>query len=330
MLANCFRVATNLFPLWSVLVAVVALWRPEAFSWYGNEEIKVGLGIIMLGMGLTLTVEDFQRVWKRPGAIALGVTLQFVVMPFLGWGIARLFDLPLGMAVGLILVSCCPGGTASNVVAFLARADVALSVSMTAVSTVFAVILTPFLTKYYASQYVDVDASALLVTILFIVVFPVAAGVMINRFFGRIAKRLSTYSPSVSVLCIILIVGYIMAKNSAMIIEHWQLMTAAVVLLHAGGFSLGYLLSKLLGFQESVRRTTSIEVGMQNSGLGAALAVKHFQTFPMAPVPCALSAVTHCILGSLVAGLWRLKRNLPDQKTVDKGFQSSTGSSFDQ
>ena len=307
MLASFFRVATNLFPLWSVLVAVVALRWPQAFLWYGKETITFGLGIIMLGMGLTLTPDDFRRVLRRPGAVGLGVVLQFAVMPCLGWSISRLFDLPSGMAVGLILVSCCPGGTASNVVAFLARADVALSVSMTTVSTLAAVVLTPFLTQFYAGQYVPVDALALLRSILLVVILPVAVGVGANRFFGEAAKKVSAYSPFVSVLFIILIVGFIMAAKRDSIIEHWQVLTTAVVLLHAGGFSLGYLLAKLTGFEEAVRRTTSIEVGMQNSGLGTALATKHFGNLPMAPVPCALSAVTHCILGSVVAAWCRRK-----------------------
>jgi len=260
-------------------------------------------------MGLTLTVEDFRRVWQRPSAIGLGVVLQFAVMPFLGWGIAQLFHLPQGMAVGLILVSCCPGGTASNVVAFLARADVALSVSMTTVSTLAAVLLTPLLTKFYADQYVPVDAWALLESIALIVIFPVGLGVAVNRLFAGMARKAASFSPFVSVVSIILIVGFIMADKRDSIIEHWKVLTAAVILLHLGGFALGYLLSKAIGFEESVRRTTSIEVGMQNSGLGAALAGKHFPSLPMAPVPCALSAVTHCIVGSLVAGLWRVGRS---------------------
>ena len=307
MLASFFRVATNLFPLWSVLVVVVALRWPQTFLWYGKETITLGLGIIMLGMGLTLTVEDFRRVLRRPKAVGIGVVLQFAVMPLLGWGIAQLFGLPKGMAVGLILVSCCPGGTASNVVAFLARADVALSVSMTTISTLAAVVLTPFLTQFYAGQYVPVDAWALLRSILLVVILPVTVGVAANRFFGQAAGKVSAYSPFVSVLFIILIVGFIMAVKRDSIIEHWQVLTSAVVLLHVGGFSLGYLLAKLTGFEEAVRRTASIEVGMQNSGLGTALATKHFGYLPMAPVPCALSAVTHCILGSVVAAWCRRK-----------------------
>ena len=144
-----FRWLTNLFPLWSVLVAVVALAWPSAFDWYSVTMIRIGLGIIMLGMGLTLALADFKRVFSVPFALLGGVTLQFVVMPFLGWSIGHLMALPRDIAVGLVLVACCPGGTASNVVAFLARANVALSVSMTAISTMLAVVLTPVLTKYY-------------------------------------------------------------------------------------------------------------------------------------------------------------------------------------
>lgn len=310
MLANFFRAITALFPLWSVLVAVVALWWPESFLWYGKDTITIGLGIIMLGMGLTLKVEDFRRVWQRPAAIGLGVILQFAVMPLLGWGIAHLFNFSEGMAVGLILVACCPGGTASNVVAFLARADVALSVSMTMTSTLAAVVLTPLLTKFYAGEYVPVEAWELLKSILLIVILPVALGVTANRLFGKVAQKVSAFSPFVSVAFIILIVGFIMANNRDSIMKNWEELTAAVALLHLGGFAIGYFLAKAFGFDEMIRRTTSIEVGMQNSGLGTALATKHFSTLPLAPVPCALSAVTHCILGSLAAGLWRARTTM--------------------
>ena len=300
-----FKWAVNLFPLWSVLVAVVALRWPAVFLWYGKEAISVGLGLIMLGMGLTLEVEDFRRVARRPAAVGLGVVLQFAVMPLLGWGIAWAFGLSEGFAVGLILVACCPGGTASNVVAFLARADVALSVSMTAASTLAAVFLTPFLTQFYAGQYVPVDAWGLFRSIALIVILPVAAGVAVNRFFKGAAAKASSFSPFVSVLFILLIVGSIMAANRDAILGSAGVLVPAIVLLHVVGFAAGYLLASLCGFKESIRRAASIEVGMQNSGLGAALATKHFASLPMAPVPCALSAVTHCILGSIAAGLWR-------------------------
>ena len=304
-----FKWLTNLFPLWSVLVAVVALAWPSAFDWFSGTMIRVGLGIIMLGMGLTLTLADFKRVFLVPLALFCGVGLQFVVMPFLGWGIGHWMNLPRDMAVGLVLVSCCPGGTASNVVVFLARANVALSVSMTAISTTLAVVLTPLLSKFYVGERVPVDAWGLLQSILIIVILPVTAGIVINHFFGKAAKRLNAVSPFVSVVFIILIVGYILSQNRESIMENWRVLVAAVLLLHLGGFGLGYGLARLFHFDEQSSRTVSIEVGMQNSGLGTALATKHFAALPLAPVPCAVSAVTHCILGSIAAGFWRIKSN---------------------
>jgi len=246
-----------------------------------------------------------------PFALVGGVVLQFAVMPFLGWGIGYLMELPQDMAIGLVLVSCCPGGTASNVVAFLARANVALSVSMTAISTILAVVLTPLLTKFYVGERVPVDAIGLLQSILIIVILPVVAGIWINHFFGKAAKRIAVVSPFISVVFIILIVGYILAQNRDSIIENWRILVAAVFFLHVLGFGLGYALAKFMQFDEQSCRTVSIEVGMQNSGLGTALAIKHFAALPLAAVPCAVSAVTHCILGSLAAGLWRKVKAKP-------------------
>lgn len=304
-----FRWLTNLFPLWSVLVAVVALAWPSAFSWYTDTLIRVGLGIIMLGMGLTLTLDDFRRVFVIPFALLGGVALQFAVMPLLGWGIGHWMELPRDMAVGLVLVACCPGGTASNVVAFLARANVALSVSMTAISTTLAVVLTPLLTKFYVGERVPVDALGLLQSILIIVILPVVAGITINHFFGRAAKRIAAVSPFVSVLFIILIVGYILSLNRDSILENWQTLVAATLLLHLGGFGLGYGLARAMKLDELSSRTVSIEVGMQNSGLGTTLAKAHFTA--LTAVPCAVSAVMHCILGSIAAGIWRVLKPRP-------------------
>jgi len=308
---NFFRLLTDLFPIWSVLVAVVALAWPNAFDWYSGTMIRIGLGIIMLGMGLTLSLDDFRRIFVIPFALVGGVVLQFAVMPFLGWGIGYLMELPQDLAIGLVLVSCCPGGTASNVVAFLARANVALSVSMTAISTILAVVLTPLLTKFYVGERVPVDAIGLLQSILIIVILPVVAGIWINHFFGKAAKRIAVVSPFISVVFIILIVGYILSQNRDSIIENWRILVAAVFFLHVLGFGLGYALAKFMQFDEQSCRTVSIEVGMQNSGLGTALAIKHFAALPLAAVPCAVSAVTHCILGSLAAGLWRKVKAKP-------------------
>ena len=305
MLQRIIQIATAWFPLWSVLTAVFALVWPQTFSWFGKESIRWGLGMIMLGMGLTLEWKDFSRVLEAPKAIFAGVGLQYLVMPLMGWGTGVVLGLPPDLAAGLILVSCCPGGTASNVVVYLARANVALSVTMTAVSTLLAVVATPYLTKWLAGHMVPVDAAGLLKTTLVVVVLPVVAGTLIHSFFKKQAEKVMVVFPLVSVVFIILIVGFIMAVQRDRILENWQVILAAVLILHCGGFGLGYLLAKVLGLEEGIRRTISIEVGMQNSGLGANLATTHFSGLPMVAVPSAVSAVVHCILGSIVAGIWQ-------------------------
>ena len=305
MLANCFRVGTNLFPVWSVLVALIALWWPSTFLWFGKDAITIGLGVILLGMGLTLSVDDFLRVLKYPKAIGIGVVLQFLIMPVLGWGIGYIFGLPKGLAVGLILVSCCPGGTASNVVVFLARGKVALSVSLTLASTIAAIWMTPLLTSWYAGHYLPVDPWVLFWRILLVVLLPLTLGVGWNRFFPKSARQASAYSPLVSVLLILLIVGFVLAAKKELILENWEILTGSVLALHLGGFSLGYGMAVLFGFSRDERRTLSIEVGMQNSGLGTTLATDHFGGTSMVPAPCALSAVMHCLIGSFLAIRWR-------------------------
>ncbi|MBT4224338.1 MAG: bile acid:sodium symporter family protein [Opitutae bacterium] len=305
MFTRIVQAATNLFPLWSVLTAVLALAWPASFMWFGKDAITWGLGIIMLGMGLTLTWADFGRILQRPGSVFAGVGLQFLVMPSLGWSIGQLLGLSPEMAAGLVLVSCCPGGTASNVVAYLARANVALSVTMTAFSTLLAVVATPYLTAFLAGKMVPVDAWALLKSTFTVVILPVVSGAFINQFFRKQAEKVSAVFPLVSVVFIILIVGFILAVKRDSILEHWRVILASVVLLHTGGFLLGYFLALVLGLPEDARRTVSIEVGMQNSGLGAKLAATHFA--PMVAVPSAVSAVVHCIFGSALAAFWRTR-----------------------
>ncbi len=305
MFSRIVQLATAWFPLWSILTAVLALTWPVSFSWFGKEAIQWGLGIIMLGMGLTLKLEDFQRVLLEPRMVVSGVGLQYCVMPMLGWGIGEMMGLPPHLAAGLILVSCCPGGTASNVVVYLARANVALSVTMTAVSTLLAVVATPYLTAWLAGAKVPVDAVALLKTTLTVVILPVVAGTLIHQFFKEKIDRVMVGFPLISVIFIMLIVGFIMAVQRERILENWQSILISVLLLHCGGFGLGYGLSILLKLPEDVRRTVSIEVGMQNSGLGSSLATKHFASTPMVAVPSAVSAVVHCILGSALASFWQ-------------------------
>jgi BASS family bile acid:Na+ symporter len=261
----------------------------------------------MLGMGLTLSVDDCKRVLKMPRAVAIGFAAQYLIMPFLGWSIAHLLKLETPFAVGLILVACCPGGTASNVVNFLARANVALSVLMTACSTIGAIVMTPLLTKWLAGQYVPVDALGLFVSTLQIVLAPVVIGVALNRYAPRLVKFVLPGAPLISVLAIVLICASIIGSSAEPLKQSAGVLLLAVFLLHAGGFWLGYLFSRLLRCDELTSRTISVEVGMQNSGLGAALARAHFPALPLAALPCAISATFHSVIGSMLAGYWRMR-----------------------
>ncbi|WFL77882.1 bile acid:sodium symporter family protein [Altererythrobacter arenosus] len=315
------RQATNLFAFWTVLGSAWAWFVPPHFLWvvdgtfqpFGQSLVSVLLGVIMLGMGLTLSPQDFRRVLTMPRAVAAGVGLQFTVMPMAGVGFATIFGLETGLAVGLILVACCPGGTASNVVTYLARANLALSVTMTLASTMIAIIATPLLTGWLAGVFVEIDRWALFRGMVTVVLLPVIAGVLLNRLFPTTTARIATISPLASVIGVVLIVGGIIAQSKTLIIEHAGVLLVALFLLHATGFALGYLITRWLGFAEAEARTCSIEVGMQNSGLGSTLASApsfgaQFAT-PMqaalAPVPSAVSALYHVVIGSLLAALWR-------------------------
>jgi len=305
--------ATQLFPLWSILVAGLALYEPAIFLWYGKEAIGFGLGVIMFGMGMTLDAKDFKHVWRQPHIVGLGVFSQFLIMP--GWGafLAWIMNLPTEMAVGLILVSSCPGGTASNVVVFLAKANVALSVSFTLVSTILAIFLTPWLTSLYAGHYVPVDGWGLLKSILLIVLLPLIFGLAWRKLFRNSAGQVAKISPFLSVLFILLIVGFVLSAKRTLILDNWFILFFAVFFLHTGGFLLGFIFGIIFGRNSDDCRTFGIEVGMQNSGLAMALASKHFSQLPMVPAPCALSAVIHCLIGSFMATWWNRK----DKKIFD-------------
>lgn len=295
---------TTLFPLWVVLCGAAALVWPDGFTWFSGPWIVWGLGGIMVGMGLTLTAQDFTRVARVPRPILLGLLGQFTIMPLLGYGIGRLLGLPPAFAVGLILVSACPGGTASNVVAWLARAHVALSVTMTALSTAAAIVLTPWMTAWLAGTVVAVDPWALLGSTVRVVLLPVTVGVLINTFLPRVAERVKPVAPVLSVVLIVLIVASILGTRRDAVLGAAPSLLLAVFLLHAGGFALGWGLAALFGHDDDVRRTVSIEVGMQNSGLGAVLAQRHFAD-PLTAVPSAMSAAMHSVIGSVLAAWWR-------------------------
>lgn len=312
----------NLFWLWTVLGTAWAWFLPEHFTWFlgvipgtSLKWIPVGLGVIMLGMGMTLTFSDFKEVLTMPKWVALGITAQFLIMPAVGWTVATIFGLPDQFKLGIILVSCCPGGTASNVVTYLARGNLALSVMMTMGSTFLSVVLTPLLTKGYASAILEVDAASMVLSMVMIVLLPIVIGLLLNAQAGRKLGAIKKVSPLISVFVIVLIVSAVVGATKTNIMAHWKTLLPAVFLVHAFGFGLGYLWGWIFRMREKECRTFSIEVGMQNSGLGSHLAKTHFTA--TAAAPCAISAFYHCLIGSFLASLWRRRAfpRSPEDKT---------------
>lgn len=299
---RALSIVTNLFPVWVVLAGVIALIHPPALTWF-QPYIIYGLAIIMLGMGVTLSMEDFKGALRMPRALALGFVAQYSIMPFLGWAIAYGLALDQQVAVGLILVACCPGGTASNVVTYLARGNVALSVLMTTFSTFGAALMTPLLTKLLAGKIVPVNAWNLFLDTTKVVLLPVIVGLILHEAAPRLVRFVLPAAPLLSVVTIALICGSIIGAGAEIIKASGLTLLLAVFLLHAGGFGLGYLAAKLFGYDKIIARTISIEVGMQNSGLGAFLAKNNFST--VAAVPCAISSVFHSVIGSVLAAIWR-------------------------
>jgi len=260
----------------------------------------------MLGMGLTLQASDFKQILKQPKWVLVGIGLQFILMPSLGWGLGKVFDLPPFFAVGLILVSCCPGGTASNVIAYLAKANVALSVCMTTVSTLVAILITPYLTSQLSGSYVNVDAAGLFYSTLKVVLLPILLGVMLNRYLPRSTSKILPFAPPVAVLLITLIVASIIGQGKEIILNSGIQLILALICLHSIGFLFGFLISLGLFRSWSVAKTISIEVGMQNSGLGVVLARENFSN-PMVAIPAAISSLIHSLLGSLFVSLFKNK-----------------------
>ena len=313
----------NLFWLWTLIGTAWAWMVPEHFTWFlgmvpgtGVGLVSAGLGVIMLGMGMTLTLADFREVLRMPKWVAAGVLAQFVIMPLIGWSVAMVFALPDQFKLGLILVSCCPGGTASNVVTYLAKGNLALSVLITMCSTFLAVGLTPLLTKTYASAILEVDALAMVMSMVTIVLLPIIGGLVLNHFLGNKLRVVKEASPVVSVLVIVLIVAAVVGATKESIMAYWQVLLPAVFILHALGFGLGYLWGKFFKMEDKECRTLSIEVGMQNSGLGSQLAKAHFTM--LAAAPCAISAFFHCMIGSFLASVWRCRENA--EKGASLGF----------
>jgi len=287
-----------------LLSAIVALLWPGAFSGVKPTVINPLLGVIMFGMGMTLRWEDFRVVFSRPKDVAVGSLAQFTVMPLLAWMLARLFSLDEALTVGVVLVGCCPGGTASNVITYLAKGDLALSVGMTAVSTLLAPVLTPLLVWLLAGKAVDVNLPAMFLSILWVVILPIVAGLLIKHFLPRLTERASAYLPALSSLVIAAIVLIIISASADRLLSGGLIIIAVVMLHNIGGLAVGYLVASLLRLPWAKRKALSIEVGMQNSGLASSLATLHFAAYPMATIPGAIFSVWHNISGAIVARLF--------------------------
>lgn len=287
--------------------ALLALMFPELLQQVRPTVINYLLGAVMFGMGLTLNLQDFKIVFSRPKDVIIGCLTQFTVMPLLAWGLARLFQLDEALALGVVLVGCCPGGTASNVITYLAKGDLALSVGMTGVSTLLAPFLTPLLTWALAGKSVNVDVASMFLSILWVVILPIVIGLLVKWIWPKFTEKATDYLPAFSSIAIALIVTVVIAANADKLLAGGLIIVLVVMLHNVCGLSLGYLMGQLLRLPEAKKRAISIEVGMQNSGLASSLATIHFAAYPLATIPGAIFSVWHNLSGAAIAYLYQRK-----------------------
>ena len=294
-----------------LLTAVAALLLPDTFQWVDAIYINPLLGVVMFGMGLTLNPADFKIVFSRPKDVIIGCLAQFIVMPVLAWLLAKVFHLSPELALGVILVGCCPGGTASNVITYLAKGDLALSVGMTATSSVLSPLLTSLLTRMMAGTFVHVDALSMFFSIVQVVILPIVVGFIIQHECPKFTSRAVAYLPAFSSLAITFIVGIIVSHNAEKLLTSGLLIILVVMLHNVCGLLLGFSIGKLLKLEYKKCVAISIEVGMQNSGLASSLATLHFAAYPLATIPGAIFSVWHNISGALMARLYASRRGEP-------------------
>lgn len=298
-----------------IIVAAIALFMPWTFKWAAGY-VTYLLGIVMFGMGMTLRFEDFKLVFQRPKDVLVGAVAQFTIMPGLAWLLATLFQLPPELAVGVILVGTCPGGTSSNVMTYLARGDVPLSVSMTMTTTILAPVVTPLLTWWLAGAWIEISLAAMMISIVQVVVVPIVLGIVINKLFGDFVRRAIKLLPLISVIAIVLIVGGVVSVSSQQIMQTGLLIMAVVMLHNLLGYALGFAVAKALRMNLAKSKAISIEVGMQNSGLASSLALMHFGA--AAAIPGAVFSVWHNISGSLAANYLAGKMDKKEKAVANK------------
>ncbi|RXJ97838.1 bile acid:sodium symporter [Arcobacter sp. CECT 8986] len=297
---------TILFPLWAVIFSIICYISPNLVVGFKSLIIPL-LIFIMFCMGITLKIDDFKRVLKKPNIIALTTILQFLLMPLAAYFVSKLFDLSTDLLVGMILVGAVSGGTASNVIAYLAKADVALSITMTIVSTLLSIVVTPYLTLFYIGQTVPVPAGSMLLSILKIVFIPVLIGIILNHFFHKYIDKRQDIFALLSIISIVFIIGIIIGINQNKISSIATSLMLAIICHNIIGLFGGYVICKAFGYNKKECKTVAIEVGMQNSGLAVVLAMKYFSA--LSALPGAIFSIWHNISGSILAGYWSKQKD---------------------
>lgn len=308
---------TKWTPVFITAIAVSTYLFPDTFAWVKGNAQTLILGFIMLTMGLTLSKEDFRILISRPTDMLIGVTAQYLLMPLIAWTVAKALNLPHPVAVGLLLVGCCPGGVSSNIMSFLCKGDVAFSVGMTTITTLLAPVMTPILMLYLAGENVDVDATGMLKSILIVTIMPIAIGFGLNAVFDKSNqfKEVKKTLPGVAVIGLACIVGGVVSAHGQKIVQSGIIIFAAVLLHNILGYISGYTTGLFARFSNAKCRTVSIEVGMQNAGLATVLSGKHFPLMPEAAIASAVSCVWHSISGALLAGVFNLLDNIKKRRT---------------
>ncbi len=287
-----------------ICFSIFAFSRRNVFAWTTNYT-SLFLGVAMFGMGLTIRMEDFKKVFSRPKEILIGFIAQYTIMPALAWILCQIMHLPTDLALGVILVGCCPGGTASNVITYIAGGDVALSVGMTITSTLAAPLVTPLLVYILAGAWVEVSFAAMVISVVKVVLLPVLLGIAINWFFGKEIQKVANVLPLISVISIVMIISGIVSVNAEKIISCGLLVLGLVALHNLFGMGIGLAAAKFLQIDDPKATAIAIEVGMQNSGLAISLATANFAANPLATLPGAIFSVWHNISGSIFAGIRR-------------------------
>ena len=285
-----------------IAVSALALFTPDTFGFIKTAYVNTLLGVVMFGMGLTLQPNDFKVVFSRPKDVIIGCLAQFTIMPLLAFLLTRFFSLPTDLAIGVILVGTCPGGTSSNVMTYLSKGDVALSVGMTSVSTLLAPFLTPPLTYLFAGTRVEVNVLSMFLSILKVVVIPIAGGFIIHHFFKAVTEKIVEILPLISTTAI---VAAVVSDNASKIMTSGLVIGFVVVLHNLLGYASGYAVGKALKLDTRKCRAVSIEVGMQNAGLATSLASTHFAQYPLATIPGAVFSIWHNTSGAVLANIYR-------------------------